>query len=69
MACDTTLSTGEKCGRCSWWEGERKIDGANNLWLENSNARCANPRAYGGSHPATSMHTSCPEFELWNRLR
>lgn len=69
MSFDMALSTGNKCGRCSWWEGAREIDAANNLRLENKDGRCGNPRAYGGGHPMLSMHGSCSEFELWNRLR
>jgi hypothetical protein len=69
MSFDMRLTSGSVCGRCSWWEGSRQLDGANNLCLENKEGRCGNQRAYGGAYPVLSMYQSCPEFELWNRLR
>lgn len=69
MSYDMRIESGDKCGRCSWWEGSRMIDGANNLCLENRDGRCSNPQSWGGGKPQTSMHQGCSNFELWNRLR
>ncbi len=60
----------EKCGRCSWWEGNRTIDGANNLVIESLEGHCSNSNATSGmARCNTQFIWECPAFEVWNRLR
>ena len=60
-----------KCGRCSWWDGSRRItDGAHNLVIESKEGRCANSKATPGmANCKTEFISGCHAFEVWNRLR
>lgn len=57
------------CGTCSYWDGVRKLDGANNLYVEtNGNGRCANPHSFA-KNTQIMKNSSCQEFEVWCRLK